>query len=110
MVDASTASSSAQTLSIAETLKKKLTLADQTKALSEGVQVTTKAEAHAKEVAKVLSEKHFKSDADLATLVQIKQKFLPESRAQYNNTILTALRRACISRKGHITDADLGLG
>ena len=110
MAGASTTSSSAETLSIAETLKKKLTLAEQTKALSERVQVNTRAESHAKEVAKLLAEKYFKSPADLETLVQIKNKFLPESRAQYNNTILTALLRACISRKVHITDTDLGLG
>ena len=88
-------------------LREKLQLADDRMEISKGVSVSKEAEAlivKAKEVA----TKQFNA-SHTPSLIALKEEFFPHSQAKRNDTILTALIRACTSRRVTISNVDFGL-
>lgn len=100
--------SAMQDTAIVDMLEAKLQAANEKMELSKGVSVSKKAEEAIKKVASATAGKHFQTTDGLNLLKGLRDQYL-NSRAQHPDTILTAILRACTSRKVKINDKELCL-
>ena len=91
-------------------LREKLQLADDRMEISKGVSVSKEAEALIVKKAKEVATKQFNA-SHTPSLIALKEEFFPHSQSKRNGTIefLTALIRACTSRRATISNVDFEL-
>ena len=102
------ASETSESSPLVEMLREKLQLADDRMEISKGVSVSKEAEALIVKKAKEVATKQFNA-SHTPSLIALKEEFFPHSQAKRNDTILTALIRACTSRRVTISNVDFGL-
>ena len=88
-------------------LREKLQLADDRMEISKGASVSKEAGAPIMNKARDVATKQF-NVSHTPSLIALKEEFFPHSQAKRNGTILTALIRACTSRRVTISNVDLG--
>ena len=84
-------------------LREKLQLADDRMEISKGVSVSKEAKALIVKKAKEVANKQFNA-SHAPSRIALKDEFFPHSQAKRNDTILTALIRACTSRRVTISN------
>ena len=93
---------------LVDMLREKLQLADDCMEISKGVSVSKEAEALIVMKAREVATRQFNVN-HTPSLIALEEEFFPHSQAKRNDTILTALIRACTSRRVTISNVDFGL-